>query len=123
MFPHRNIHKYTWTSPDGKTHYQIDHIFIDRRWCSSILLLRSLRRSASDTDRYLMVAKLRERWTVGKQVAQILSWKYYLRKINKLEFRKQYQIKISKNSAVLENLNDRKDINESWETLKRMAEP
>jgi hypothetical protein len=24
MFPHCNIHKYNWTSPDGQTHNQID---------------------------------------------------------------------------------------------------
>jgi hypothetical protein len=32
MFPYRNIHKYTWTSPDRNTHNQIDHILIERRW-------------------------------------------------------------------------------------------
>jgi exonuclease III len=28
MLPHRNIHKYTWTSPDGNTHNQFDNILI-----------------------------------------------------------------------------------------------
>ena len=28
IFPHRNIHKYTWTSSEGKTHNKKDHILI-----------------------------------------------------------------------------------------------
>jgi hypothetical protein len=31
IFPYRNIHKYTWTFPEGKMHNQIDHVLIDRR--------------------------------------------------------------------------------------------
>jgi hypothetical protein len=40
MFPHHNINKFMWTSPDGKTHNHIDHILIDRRRHSSILNVR-----------------------------------------------------------------------------------
>jgi hypothetical protein len=66
MFPHRSIHTYTWTSPDGKTHNQIDNILTDRRRHSSILDIRSFRGADCDSDHYLVVAKVRERLAVSK---------------------------------------------------------
>jgi hypothetical protein len=67
MFPHGNTHKYTWTSPDGKTHNQIDHILVDGRRRSNILDVQSYRAADCDTDHYLVVAKVRERLAVNKQ--------------------------------------------------------
>ena len=52
MFLHQNIHKYTWIYPDGKTHKQVDHILIDRRWHLSILGLQSFRGADCDIGIY-----------------------------------------------------------------------
>jgi endonuclease/exonuclease/phosphatase family metal-dependent hydrolase len=67
MFQHRNIHKHTWTSPDGKTHNHIDHILVDRRRHSKMLGVRSYRAAECDTDHYLVSAKVREGLEANKQ--------------------------------------------------------
>ena len=112
MFPHRKIHKYTWTSPDGKTHNQIYYILIDRRWHSSTLDVRC------DTDQCLLVAKVRKRLAVSKQAAKFDRERFNLRKLNELEVRKQYQYEISNRFAALKNLNDSEGINRVWENIK-----
>jgi hypothetical protein len=105
MFQHQNIHKYTWTSTDGQTHNQIDHILVDRRWRSCILDVRSFMGADCDTDYYLVVAKVRERLAVRKQETQKIDReKFNLRKLDDLEFRKQYRIKITNRFAALENV-------------------
>jgi hypothetical protein len=66
-----------------------------------------------------VVAKVRERLAISKQAAQEYEKeKFYLMKLNELEVRKEYQIKISNRFAALENLSDSEDIHTAWESIK-----
>ena len=116
LFPHRNIHAYAWTSPDGKTHNHIDHILIDRRWRASVLYVRSFRGADRDTDDCLVFAKLRERLEENNRPKFDVA-RFNLKKLRGLEIMKRYQIKISKRSAAFEKLNDSEDINRNWKNI------
>jgi hypothetical protein len=119
MFPHPNIHKVIWTSPDGRTHNQIDHIFIDTRRHSSILHVRSFRPADFDTDHYFVVAKFSERLGVSKQTAhRIHMERFSLKKLNQEEVKEQYCVEISNTFPALENLDTEVDVNNSWETIR-----
>jgi hypothetical protein len=105
MFPHRIFHKYTWTSPDGKTHNQIDNILIDRRRHSSILDVRFFREADCDSDYYLVVAKVRERLAVNKQLVKKMDVeRFNLQPLNEEEVKEQYQVTIKNKFAALEKL-------------------
>jgi hypothetical protein len=104
MFTHRNIHKFTWTSPDGMTHNQIDNILIGRRRHSIVLDVRLFRAADCDTDHYLVVAKFRERLAVRKQTMHRVHMERFNPKIlNEVEGREQYGVEISNRFAPLEN--------------------
>jgi hypothetical protein len=105
MFPHRSIHKFTRTSPDGKRHNQIDHNLIEGRPHSSILDVRSFRAADFDTDHYLVVTKVRERPAVSKQTTHRVNMDgFNLKKLNEVEGKEQYPVEISNRFAALRNI-------------------
>jgi hypothetical protein len=84
---------------------------IDRRWNSSIRDVRYLRGPDYDTDHCLVVAKVKERLAVRKQVTRMFNVeRFNLRKLSELEVEKQYQIKISNRFAAFENFSDGGDV-------------
>jgi hypothetical protein len=54
MLPSQEIHKITWTSPDGNTSNQTDHALTETRRASNILDVTSYRGENCNSDHYLV---------------------------------------------------------------------
>jgi hypothetical protein len=109
----------TWTSPDGKTHNQIDHILVDRRRHSNVLDIRSFRAADCDTDHCLVVAKVRERLAVNKQRSQRFDIeRFNLKKLNDVAGKEQFHVEVSNRFAALKDLDTEVGINSAWEMIR-----
>jgi hypothetical protein len=119
MFQPCNIHNYTWTSPAGKTHNQIDHILIDRQRLSSVLNAQSFRAADCYTGHYLVVGKIRERQAVNKQGLHKFDMeRFNLKKLNEVEDKEKYRVEVSNRFAALEDLDAEVEINTIWEMIR-----
>ncbi|XP_071653361.1 craniofacial development protein 2-like [Temnothorax longispinosus] len=95
-FPHKDMHKGTWRTPDGRTTNQIDHVLVNRRRKSSILNVRVCRHANCDSDHYLVKVKVRQkisgsnkdkgkkrlRWDVGRLKVEKVVGDIFRKKIN-----------------------------------------
>ncbi|VDP04066.1 unnamed protein product [Schistosoma mattheei] len=91
IFPHKHIHKTTWTSPDHTTQNQIDHICINKKFRRTMEDVRIKRGAVIASDHQLLVAKmklkLKKNWTMGRTTSQMFNTAFLqdTDKLNKLK--------------------------------------
>ena len=102
MFPHKDIHKYTWVAPGGRAKNQIDHIAVSARFKRTVTDTRAYRGADIGCDHNLVIAGLKlklSRAAKGKN----LTVKYDDTKLRVPEVRKRFKLELRNRFQALSN--------------------
>ncbi|XP_038116830.1 uncharacterized protein LOC119769021 [Culex quinquefasciatus] len=61
FFARMNIRKHTWRHPNGESCTQIDHVLVDGRHFSDVMVVRTYRGPNMDSDHFLVACKIQAR--------------------------------------------------------------
>ena len=124
IFPHKDIHKATWISPDGRTKNQIDHVCISKKFRRSLLDVRVMRGADADTDHYLVTAKLQLKLKKIQKPKQTRI-KFDTKKLKNERIRQEFSLTLRNRFNILQeeaedDQNEELNINESWNKIKQV---
>ena len=120
IFPHKDIHKATWISPDHRTENQIDHVCINQKFRRSLQDVRVKRGADVASDHHLVMASLRLR--LKKSQAQTNNrTRYNVNFLRDKETATNYKLNLSNRYQVLKDMCDNNaGLEEMWEQAKQM---
>ncbi|XP_046399915.1 craniofacial development protein 2-like [Ischnura elegans] len=116
-FPRKDIHKYTWVSPNGQVKNQIDHVLTEDRHKSCITDVRSKRGAECGTDHYLIIIKVRQKVCKNRRDIHKTKQKFDLKKLDNPNIRKEFMIKLSNRFQALEK-EEEDSIEGKWKVIR-----
>ncbi|CAH1248758.1 Hypp8389 [Branchiostoma lanceolatum] len=122
IFPHKNIHKLTWNSPDGNTINQIDHVMVNKKWQRSLLDVRVYRGADVGSDHHLVVSKIRLKLRATPPTKKRHKV-FDTHKLHTPEIKHEFALELRNRFQALENLEDEgeQDIVETtWNTITKV---
>ena len=116
IFAHKNIHKYTWVSPDQRTMNQIDYIMINKWWKRSVTDVWTSRGADINSDHILLRAKIKLKLRAVKKV--IDRQRFAVNKLKQPEVQEAFKLDLRNKFSALEFKDEEKSINEKWKNIK-----
>nr|KAG5699610.1 hypothetical protein BaRGS_000726 [Batillaria attramentaria] len=117
IFPHKTIHKTTWTSPDGRTVNQIDHITIGRKWRRSLLDVRAKRGADAASDHHLVIAAIKIKLKAYRDQADRPSHKYNVHSLKESVKTNAFRCELRNRFSALDTLPE-ETVEEHWHDLR-----
>ena len=117
LFLDHNIHKLTWTSPNGRDQNQIDHLMVNSIWCRSLIDIRVRRGADASSDHHLVTAKVRLKLRAAGSNKYITP-RYDINRLQDPRTKNAYVLQLMNRFHALSNIGD--TVNQQWKQVRNI---